>query len=560
MRSKCVGLETEFLDFIAKNRDFDEQSKEQQEAFRAVTSVQFLRETIALGAAFTSKRKALEYMIAREYDFPASETKKIQSEYENLSRDELTTLVQSESKREKFLKNLFPKKTLPYKSKKDQIITIFGKNTLSPLQEEQVLKLLVQRYIDPQEVQESLSLFDDTQKQLLLKTFLPTVTLGQLRDMRVLTKTQVKSVIYQSIERGDLVPEFASMSDTEKQDTVDQIDPNDIVIETMLFPKELVDTILLGEGSKMIAQELSRINIARYDEIDAENALKMKPTKEGFFLPVFIEKLNKLGIKNPVDLKEGSVIQGTIRGNNGEDIAFAYRIDGISDNPGENKTTGGNGRVFALSDILLPNGLLHLGKVKSKGAGYSYAEMYHIFEKARTSVEILTPEVTQHRIQAGTLKETVLEEEIQSLSDLNRALNSIDSEGIAYGLKADGGASIEVGKLGDKDYCLFQVKSINEAKGTIELTNGQNSEIFDYVTFYTIFESKKAKRLPSMKTAEEFLSAMKSHSVKKDAYSKLSLDGNKIVPEDRKGEEKYTGITEFAGAKGYIKILDIKTP
>jgi len=65
IQSKCSGLETEFATFITQNRAFDEQSKEQQAAFAAVTSAQFFRETIALGAAFTSKRKALEHVISR---------------------------------------------------------------------------------------------------------------------------------------------------------------------------------------------------------------------------------------------------------------------------------------------------------------------------------------------------------------------------------------------------------------------------------------------------------------------------------------------------------------
>lgn len=560
MTSRCAGLESEFIEYTTQNREFDGVSKEQIEAFQAVTSAQFLRETIALGAAFTSKRKALEYVTTRGYSFTSAEMKKVQSEYERLSRDELTAFVQSESKREKFLKNLFPGKTLPYKSEKDQMNMVFGKNTLNPMQEEKVINLLVKRYVDPQEVQEVLSLFDDTQKQLLLKTFLPTVTLGQLRSMGVLTKAQVRSAVYESIKKGDLVPEFDSLSDAEKKGAIDQIDPDDIVIETMLFPKEVVDTILLGQGSKMIAQELSNINTARYDEVDAENALKMKATPEGLFFPPFLQKLDKLGIKNTADLKAGSIIQGTIPGLDGKDIAFAYRIDDISDEPQFNKNTGGNGRVFAMSDILLPSGLLHLGKAKSKSAEYSYAEFYHIFDKARSNIEILTPKAIQHRIQAGTLKETLVEEDIKTLGDLNRAMNAIDSSGSSYSLKADGGASIEVGKVGDKDYCVYQIKSINEAKGTIEITNGQNSEIFDYVTFYSIFESKKAKRLPPMKTASDFLEAMKLHSSKKDAYSKLSIEGDKIVPEDRKGEEKYAGITEFAGSKGYVKILDTKTP
>jgi len=437
MKSKCTGLETEFATFITGNRDFADQPKDQQEAFRAVTAAQFLRETISIGVGFTSKRKALKDVVNRGYSFTALELKKVESTYETLTTDELGNLLQSESKREKFLKNLFPKKTLPYRSEKEQMITIFGKGILGTKQEDYVMKLLVKRYVDPQDVQEALAAFDETQKQLLLKTFLPTVTLGQLGDMGVLTKAQIKSAVHESIARGGLVPELHSFTTLEQANIVDQIDPYDIVIETQLFPQDVVDTILESDGSKMITKEITKINSARYDAVETENALKMKPTVEGLFFPPFLEELHKLGIKNTQDLKVGSIIRGTIPGTAGKDIDFAYRIDDIKDDPTENKNTGGNGRVFAVSDILLVDGSLHLNKEKSKSAEYTYTEMHHIFSKAKKdNLEILTLEKTKHQIETGSLKEHILEEEIQSLDDLNRALNSIDSAGSMYVLGA----------------------------------------------------------------------------------------------------------------------------
>ncbi len=434
MKSKCTGLETEFAAFITGNRDFADQSKEQQEAFRAVTSAQFLRETVSIGVGFTSKRKALKDVVNRGYSFTVPELKKVESTYETLTTDELANLLQSESKREKFLKNLFPKKTLPYRSEKEQMVAIFGKGILGTRQEEYVMNLLVKRYVDSQHVQEALAAFDDTQKQLLLKTFLPTVTLGQLGDMGVLTKAQIKSAVHESITRGHMVPELSSFTPLEQANIVDQIDPYDIVIETQLFPQDVVDTILESDGSKMIAKEITKINSARYDAVEMENALKMKPTAEGLFFPPFLEELHKLGIKNVQDFKVGSIIRGTIPGTAGKDIDFAYRIDDISDEPQFNKNTGGNGRVFAVSDVLLPNGKLRLGKTKITSPEYTYSEMYYIFDKAKANVEILTPETTQHRIQAGTLEETLLEEDINSLTELNRALNALDPDGRAHTL------------------------------------------------------------------------------------------------------------------------------
>ncbi len=60
--------------------------------------------------------------------------------------------------------------------------------------------------------------------------------------------------------------------------------------------------------------------------------------------------------------------------------------------------------------------------------------MHHILNLSKNSLEILTEESARHRIDAGTLKETVLESDIESLTDLNRALNTIDPKGSEFAL------------------------------------------------------------------------------------------------------------------------------
>lgn len=230
------------------------------------------------------------------------------------------------------------------------------------------------------------------------------------------------------------------MTKTEKDGAVDQIDPYDIIIETMLFPQEVVDTILEGDGSKVIAQELSRLNTSRYEDALAENALKMQPTDEGLFLPVFQDLLANIGIKNTDHLRPGSIIKGK----NKKNEEFAYRIDALSDTPEENKKTRGSGPVFTMTDILLSDGSLHLYAKKDAAPSYSYTDIYNICNQTKESLEILTPEVIKHQIDKGALKETLLENDITSLADLNRALDSLDPKGRFYQLKADGGVSLQV--------------------------------------------------------------------------------------------------------------------
>ncbi len=93
------------------------------------------------------------------------------------------------------------------------------------------------------------------------------------------------------------------------------------------------------------------------------------------------------------------------------------------------------------------------------------------------------------------------------------------------------------------------MKSVDEEKKTIELVENGQSEILDYLSFYTAFEFKKAKRIPAMRNMVDLVKTMQSHSVKSGNYKDLSVDGDKIVSEKAKGNKDFPGITEFAGSK-----------
>lgn len=103
---------------------------------------------------------------------------------------------------------------------------------------------------------------------------------------------------------------------------------------------------------------------------------------------------------------------------------------------------------------------------------------------------------------------------------------------------------------------MYQITSINENKGTIEINNGQSSEVIDYVTFYTAFKSRKSARLSSMKTSSDFLDTVKKGHAKKDKYTSLSFeDGAFVTSEPNKDD----AVTEFISSSDLIKITDIKT-
>lgn len=94
------------------------------------------------------------------------------------------------------------------------------------------------------------------------------------------------------------------------------------------------------------------------------------------------------------------------------------------------------------------------------------------------------------------MTEKILREDIHSLTELNDALDAIDSKGKKYPLGK--GSSVQVGEPGKEGFWVFQIKSINEKTNTIAISDGTSEEIFDYQTFFDTFESKEGSRLPKM--------------------------------------------------------------
>lgn len=134
----------------------------------------------------------------------------------------------------------------------------------------------------------------------------------------------------------------------------------------------------------------------------------------------------------------------------------------------------------------------------------------------------MTQEVIEAQIESGDVKEKVLREDISSLSALNEALDTIDTNGKKYPLQK--GSSVQVGKPGDKNFWVFQIKSINETDNTIALSDGTSREILSFQEFFDTFESHNGTRLPKIEGPREFLEAIQSHSPKAKAFEKIVYD------------------------------------
>lgn len=122
LQNEGNGLNDEFLKFTDTLPELDDRSDAQMQALKNVTGMQFLRETLRIGAGFESKRKALIGLIESEYE-SGIETKKLQDTIHGLSLGDLTHYLRNSTERNKFVKLTFPNKSI---NKKDFLSFLNG--------------------------------------------------------------------------------------------------------------------------------------------------------------------------------------------------------------------------------------------------------------------------------------------------------------------------------------------------------------------------------------------------------------------------------------------------
>lgn len=109
--------------------------------------------------------------------------------------------------------------------------------------------------------------------------------------------------------------------------------------------------------------------------------------------------------------------------------SFHLAIDAIEDNPEENKKNGGNGKFITVKNLLTADGSVNKNWKKSAGEARSYFDLYALIKVAYDQREkggmitLSTQAEMDTAIESGDLKTTVLRDDIQTLEDLNRALD-----------------------------------------------------------------------------------------------------------------------------------------
>lgn len=570
-QDKCTEAIANFKEYYKDKKEWNDSGA--RKVIENMEKDYLYREFITTGAAFESKRKALFNTLDQEFNLPKWWAARLKKEIETLPLEKLEKYLKTRGQRGEFVKESFPNETIIEHDMGEKFEKIFNGKKLSSKQEEAMAKIYLSSSVDEGDLDEVLSLFKTLEeKQLIIKFFLPTITLGDLAERINLSDGQIREIIEQSIQKDFFDTDF-KLSGSDLKDAIDRINPQDIIIPTYLFPESVVDAILNTQGRKVIAKAIEETNTPILKDFEEGNELGLTPDKDGKLLPPFIERLRKdLNLPHAELFQEENFIKGKSKDMDGKEHPFYLVIDEIKDDPKVNKETNGNGKFITVRNILTADGQsIDKNWKAKKGTGTlsSYFDLYALIKQWMTEkgdgkgVELSTQAFMDEAIQKGELQETILPENINTLEELNKALDKIDAAGAKYPIER--GSTIQMGQPWDgDDFWVFTIKNINlqKDKPTIAVSrDGRSEEIFEYDTFFDTFKAKKCTRLPKMETPEEFLHALQTHSESAKEFEKLIFDPKRgFIPKDKKDDKDVSPVIQFIGQKERITILDARDP
>ena len=126
----------------------------------------------------------------------------------------------------------------------------------------------------------------------------------------------------------------------------------------------------------------------------------------------------------------------------------------------------------------------------------------------KNNVKIVKEDEFNILVASGHVKAEVLRDDLNTLDDLNNTLAELDPEGPPL----EKGSNVQIGSPTDKEFWIFEVRSIKEDAngGEIALSsNGSDVQKFSFAEFVNAFEHRGATRLQPIRGPEDFISALK---------------------------------------------------
>lgn len=564
-RAKTDRCATALEELKAYYRELPEGSDpESARTIETIKSDFLYREMIRIGVTFESKRKTVLEVLSKEFNLP-NDTTKLRKEIDKLPRERLDTYLRDKTKRRALVNGVFAGQEVFEHDLIAQLEQMLGRKNLTEKQKASMAQVFSSPNIKRQDLDEVLELFSDLEeKQLIIKFFLPSVTLWELREAGVITEEQVQVAIRRSIEEHHLGADFP-LSDAEIEKVVHDVDTRDITIVTALFPLEVVDAVLKSNNCKnTIRWTLEDVNKERREYIRTESNIGLEPNDEGELLPSFIEKLRKeLAIENAGLFQEGNFIHGKTKLADGSMQSFYFAIDTIEDDPSARGISDrASGAVVTLKNVLTADGKINTHWQKNPGDSYTYAEIFAVIQEAQGQGKgktgefaISTPSDMQNSIAHGTMEQKTLRSDLNTLEELRSAIDEVDKPGVSCGL--DEGTGLQFGKPDDTNFWIYTIHSVNEKTRTVTVLNGDNSkEDISFEHLFDAFEAKKLSRLPKIDSPETFLASLQAHGDKKDKFKDIVYDSKRgFIPQDKKSDPDFPSVVQFSGGKETISLF-----
>lgn len=413
--------------------------QDEREAAQKITKDYIYQEILTAGILLESKRKALYDVLSLEFDIPEDRTEreKLRQKISALSLDKLSNYLSSRKQRDAFMDSLEIR--VPPSDALVHFCKMFQDGHLTDVQKDEVGKILFSQAVHPSDVSKLLNFFPREDEEKIIRYFLPTLTLGELRKILNWSEGKYRETVEKIVRHNQRMAEQFNPgvggSLTPNQEAVMYYNLDEIIVPPnagILEPGD-IHGLLEIEGRETIANAIMDKSIASAKALELGNHLNLKPDKEGKLLPDFIEKLRELGIEHPENFRSGNFIQGEKDGR-----PFCFQIVTIEDDPEKNQKTKGEGKFITIKNILTEDGSID-ANWKTKGnvlstSQFSYWNMHAIMASAKTttaknSVKLITEQDLDQSVVDGEMKKIIVRDDIHTIDDLNAALSETDQKG-----------------------------------------------------------------------------------------------------------------------------------
>ncbi len=451
----------------------------------------------------------------------------------NCSLYDLRKLLNSESSRNDFLKNVCKLKNLTKKDIKNVFKAIKSINFDSL--DEETKKSLEDFYISWYEDDKLIdllknnTLFSLEQKKDLIQTFIPTIKLNELEEMWIYTKEKVDNCIDEYL-KSFCVKNSLTLDDAQKKELKDLISSKDINITTKdLFLDPVIST---EENLNKILEENKLANVFKETR---ENYNKIQSKKN------FYNQINSDDFDTKIewlkDIKNWDVICAKFTDPQEDKTFDIYlKIEEITDT-----------EWIKVTDLTCRSWkwALKSKDENKKTEMWTYDDLIR-FCKNVNSGHIKSEAIFDKEIENNTITSFVPEDQMNTVEELKKYIDFEDPKWINFWLQI--GTIFEFACKDSNKVAIWKITEI--WSNTITVQSNQK-QTFSFEEFLKVFTQNESKRKAIINNTPDLLTALKSHENTQKDFESIFFDEKKnaFSIENQKDNKDFNWIKYFVSTQ-----------